>query len=147
MITFDDDYFMREALKEAKTALAEGEVPIGALIVFNNRIISKAHNMTERLNDATAHAEMLAITAAQNYTGSKYLRDCTLYVTIEPCAMCASAAYWSQISRIVFGASDPKKGFSLFNPSLIHPKTSVVPGILENECSEILVDFFKRKRF
>lgn len=147
MITFDDDYFMREALKEAKAAFDEGEVPIGALIVFNNRIISKAHNMTERLNDATAHAEMLAITAAQNYTGSKYLRDCTLYVTIEPCAMCASAANWSQISRIVFGASDPKKGFSLFNPSLIHPKTSVVSGILENECSQILVDFFKRKRY
>ncbi len=146
MIKFDDNYFMNAALIEAEISLIEDEVPIGAVIVFNQRIISKAHNMTERLNDATAHAEMLAITAAQNFIGGKYLKDCTLYVTLEPCAMCASAANWSQLTKIVYGAKDPKKGFKNYYPSLTHPKTTIISGILEKKCSELIINFFKNKR-
>lgn len=145
-MNFDDNYFMQIALQEAKKAFDDGEAPIGALVVFNQRIISKAHNMTEKLNDTTAHAEMLAITAAQNYIGSKYLRNCTLYVTLEPCAMCASASNWSQLAKIVYGAPDHKKGFTTFKPNLLHPKTNVIKGILEIECSELLIRFFKNKR-
>ncbi len=141
-----DEKYMREALREASFAADEDEVPIGAVIVCRGRIIGKGHNMTERLNDPTAHAEMIAITAATEAMGGKYLNDCTLYVTVEPCPMCAGALAWSQIGRIVYGASDPKRGFSLFSPSLMHPKTEVVSGILADECSSLVSDFFKAKR-
>lgn len=137
---------MREALKEAMYAAEENEVPIGAVIVCKGRIIGKGHNMTERLNDPTAHAEMIAITAATEAMGGKYLNDCTLYVTVEPCPMCAGALAWSQIGRIVYGASDPKRGFSQFTPSLMHPKTEVVSGMLADECGTLVSDFFKAKR-
>lgn len=146
MDLYSDEYFMNEALKEAAIAYDKDEVPIGAVIVHNNRIIARAHNLTESLNDATAHAEMQAFTAAENYLGGKYLHDCTIYVTLEPCVMCAGACYWSQISRIVYGASDQKRGFSNINQKLIHPKTEVITGILENNCSNLLIDFFKKKR-
>ncbi|MBQ8811276.1 MAG: nucleoside deaminase [Bacteroidales bacterium] len=138
--------FMREALREAGYAAAEDEVPIGAVIVSGGRIIGKGHNMTERLNDPTAHAEMIAITAATEAMGGKYLNDCTLYVTVEPCPMCAGALAWSQIGRIVYGADDPKRGYSLFSPSLLHPKTEVISGVLSEECSRLVTDFFKNKR-
>lgn len=138
--------FMREALREAALAAAEDEVPIGAVIVWNGRVIAKGHNMTERLADPTAHAEMIAITAATEAVGGKYLHDCTLYVTVEPCPMCAGALAWSQIGSVVYGTSDPKRGFSRFTPSLMRPKTVIVSGILENECSNIVTDFFKSKR-
>ena len=138
--------FMREALREAALAAAEDEVPIGAVIVWNGRVIAKGHNMTERLGDATAHAEMIAITAATEAMGGKYLNDCTLYVTVEPCPMCAGALAWSQIGRVVYGASDPKRGFSLFSPSLMHPKTEVVSGVLADECGRMVTDFFLAKR-
>ncbi len=141
-----DEYFMREALKEAKEAFQQGEVPVGAVIVLNNRIISKAHNLTETLQDTTAHAEIQAITAASSFLGAKYLNECTLYVTLEPCVMCAGALYWAQIGRIVFGAYDEKRGYSGLHSPVLHPKTSVVPGILENECKQILLDFFQSKR-
>ena len=141
-----DERFMREALKEASLAFNEDEVPIGAVIVCRGRIIGKGHNMTERLNDPTAHAEMIAITAATEAMGGKYLNDCTLYVTDEPCPMCAGALAWSQIGRIVYGASDPKRGFSQFTPSLMHPKTEVVSGMLADECGTLVSDFFKAKR-
>ena len=137
---------MREALAEAKAALAEEEIPIGAVIVCKGRIIGKGHNMVERLHDATAHAEMIAITAATEALGGKYLQDCTLYVTVEPCPMCAAALNWSQISRIVYGAPDPRRGFSLFSPSLLHPRTEVTPGILAEECGALVQDYFKTKR-
>jgi len=137
---------MKEALKEADKALSMNEVPIGAVVVSNNRIIARAHNLSETLNDTTAHAEMQAFTAATEYLGSKYLNDCTLYVTLEPCVMCAGASYWSQIGRIVYGAKDIKKGYSLINSKILHPKTEVVYSVLENECSQILKDFFKSKR-
>ena len=137
---------MREALREAALAAAEDEVPIGAVIVWNGRVIAKGHNMTERLADPTAHAEMIAITAATEAVGGKYLNDCTLYVTVEPCPMCAGALAWSQIGSVVYGTSDPKRGFSRFTPSLMRPKTVIVSGILENECSNIVTDFFKSKR-
>ena len=145
-LIFTDEYFMKEALKEADKALLMNEVPIGAVIVSNNQIIARGHNLTETLNDTTAHAEMQAFTAATEYLGNKYLKDCTLYVTLEPCVMCAGASYWSQISRIVYGAKDIKKGYSLINSKILHPKTEVVHSILENECSQILKDFFKSKR-
>lgn len=141
-----DEKYMHEALREAAAAAAEDEVPIGAVITCRGRIIGKGHNMTERLNDATAHAEMIAITAATEAVGGKYLNDCTLYVTVEPCPMCAAALNWSQIGKIVYGASDPKRGYSLYSPSLLHPKTEVVSGILADECSGIVSDYFKAKR-
>lgn len=142
----DDEYFMREALKEAKKAFEQGEVPIGAVIVCNQQIIAKAHNLTETLNDVTAHAEMQAITAAANAIGGKYLKDCTIYVTLEPCPMCAGALYWSQIGKIVFGASDKKGGFKQISEDLIHKKTEIIYGILENECIQLMKDFFSKKR-
>ena len=142
----DHEKYMKEALREAGFAAAEDEVPIGAVIVWNGRIIAKGHNMTERLGDPTAHAEMIEITAATEAVGGKYLNDCTLYVTVEPCPMCAGALAWSQIGSVVYGTSDPKRGFSRFTPSLMHPKTVIVSGILENECSNIVTDFFKSKR-
>jgi len=141
-----DERFMREALLEAKASLAEGEIPIGAVVVCKGRIIGRGHNMTERLNDPTAHAEMIAITAATEAIGGKYLTDCTLYVTVEPCPMCAGALNWAQISRIVYGASDPKRGSTLFSPSLFHPKTEVASGVLADECGTLMKEFFKEKR-
>jgi tRNA(adenine34) deaminase len=141
-----DEFFMKEALKEAHLALEADEVPIGAILVGNGRIIGKGHNLTERLNDVTAHAEMQAFTAATNFLGGKYLSDCTLYVTLEPCVMCAGAAYWTQVSRIVFGAFDPQRGFSRLNQNVLHPKTEWVGGILENDCSQLVKKFFLTKR-
>lgn len=137
---------MREALREARAAAEDGEIPIGAVIVCRGRIIAKGHNMTEMLHDPTAHAEMIALTAATEALGGKYLPDCTLYVTVEPCPMCAAALNWAQISRIVWGADDPKRGFTLFTPSLIHPKTETSSGLLAQECSEIVSSFFKSRR-
>lgn len=137
---------MREALKEAHKALEADEVPVGAVIVANNKIIARAHNYTERLNDVTAHAEMQAITAATNAIGGKYLTDCTLYVTLEPCVMCAGALHWSQITKIVYGAKDDKRGYSKLQQNVLHPKTTIVGEILENECSVILKEFFASKR-
>ena len=137
---------MFDALREAQRAATEDEVPIGAVIVCQGRIIAKGHNMTERLNDPTAHAEMIAITAATEAVGGKYLNDCTLYVTVEPCPMCAGALAWSQIGKVVYGASDPKRGFSRFSPSLMHPKTEIVSGIMAEECGNIVSEFFQRKR-
>lgn len=141
-----DEKYMKDALREAGAAATEDEVPIGAVIVCRGRIIGKGHNMTERLNDPTAHAEMIAITAATEAMGGKYLNDCTLYVTVEPCPMCAGALAWSQIGRVVYGAPDPKRGFSNFTPSLMHPKTEVVSGILGDECGSLVSAFFKNKR-
>ncbi len=138
--------YMREALREAGYAAQEEEVPIGAVVVCRGRIIGKGHNMTERLGDPTAHAEMIAITAATEATGGKYLNDCTLYVTVEPCPMCAGALAWSQIGKVVYGAADPKRGFSLFSPPLMHPKTVVVGGVLAEECSSLVSEFFKGRR-
>ena len=137
---------MHEALKEACKSFEKDEVPIGAVIVANNRIIARASNLTETLNDVTAHAEMQAITAAASYLGGKYLKECILYVTLEPCLMCAGALYWAQITRIVYGATDTKRGFSLFPSSPLHPATTVTSGILDTECAGLLTDFFKRKR-
>ena len=137
---------MKDALREAEFARMEDEVPIGAIIVCKGRIIGKGHNMTERLNDPTAHAEMIAITAATEALGGKYLNECILYVTVEPCPMCAGALAWSQIGKVVYGASDPKRGFSKFSPSLMHPKTEIISGVLSEECSTIVTDFFKNKR-
>lgn len=142
----ENERYMKEALREARMAAAEDEVPIGAVVVCRGRIIGKGHNMTERLNDPTAHAEMIAITAATEAMGGKYLNDCTLYVTVEPCPMCAGALAWSQVGRVVYGASDPKRGFSLFSPSLMHPKTEITSGILEEECGALVSDFFRNKR-
>ena len=142
----EDSKYMAEALREAKAALEEGEIPIGAVVICRGRIIGKGHNMTEKLHDATAHAEMIAITAATEAMGGKYLSDCTLYVTVEPCPMCAGALNWSQIGRIVYGAIDPKRGYSLFSPSLLHPKTQVSAGVLAEECAELITGFFKDKR-
>lgn len=143
-----DEHFMQEALKEARKAFDADEVPVGAVIVCKNRIIARGHNLTERLNDVTAHAEMQAFTAAANYLGGKYLTDCTLYVTLEPCVMCAGAAFWTQVSRIVFGAYDEQRGFSRINElqKIIHPKTEVIGGMLEMKCSELVKEFFKMKR-
>ena len=142
----DDIRFMRAALEEAAEALSAGEIPIGAVIVAGGRIIARGHNLTETLRDATAHAEMIAITSATGALGGKYLQDCTLYVTVEPCPMCAAAMNWSQLTRVVYGAGDPKRGYSLFTPSLLHPKTQIKRGILEEECSRLMVDFFKSLR-
>lgn len=141
-----DERYMREALAEAKTAAEEDEVPIGAVITCRGRIIAKGHNMVERLKDPTAHAEMIAITAATEAVGGKYLNDCTLYVTVEPCPMCAAALAWAQIGRIVYGTIDPKRGYSMFTPSLLHPKTQTQAGVLAEECGGLVSDFFKKKR-
>lgn len=141
-----DEKYMTEALKEARTAFDEDEIPVGAVVVCRGRIIGKGHNMTERLHDPTAHAEMIAITAATEAMGGKYLNDCTLYVTVEPCPMCSGALNWAQIGRIVYGALDPKRGYSMFTPSLLHPKTAVQAGVLAEECSALMLDFFKGKR-
>ncbi len=142
----DDERFMKEALQEARVALAKDEVPIGAVIVADGRIIGKGHNLTETLHDVTAHAEMQAITAAEEYLGGKYLDKCTLYVTVEPCVMCAGAMGWSQVQRVVYGASDPKRGFQTYAPRALHPKTSIIDGVLAEECGKLMTDFFKSKR-
>ena len=145
MEIFTHEYFMKKALIQAQIAFTRNEVPVGAVIVLNNQIIAQSHNLTEMLNDVTAHAEMQAITSAANNLGGKYLIDCILYVTLEPCQMCAGALYWSQISKIVYGASDNKRGFKTLGTQL-HPKTEVVSGVLKQECSQLLQDFFKKKR-
>ena len=139
-------FFMRQALAEALQALRRDEVPVGAVIVCNDRIIARGHNLTETLTDVTAHAEMQAITAAANFLGGKYLTGCTLYVTLEPCVMCAGALGWSQISRIVYGAADEKRGFTRLAPDALHPRTEVISGVLEADCSELMKEFFKKKR-
>lgn len=141
-----EERFMREALREAGMAAAEDEIPIGAVVVCRGRVIARGHNMTERLHDPTAHAEMIALTAATEALGGKYLSDCTLFVTVEPCPMCAAALNWAQISRIVYGARDPKRGYSLFSPSLLHPKTEVTSGVLAEDCAKLIVDYFRTKR-
>ncbi len=141
-----DENLMRQAVIEAQKAEQKNEVPVGAVISCNNRIIARAHNLTERLKDVTAHAEMQAITAAANYIGGKYLRECTLYVTVEPCPMCAGAIYWSQLGRIVFGTRDEKRGFNKICPTAIHSKTLLSEGILEEECAELMRSFFRKKR-
>ncbi len=146
ILNFTDEYFMKEAMKEALLAAGKNEVPIGAVITFNNQVVARAHNLTETLNDVTAHAEMQAFTAAANALGGKYLSECTLYVTLEPCPMCAGAAYWAQLGRMVYGAADPERGFQRIKSRLIHPKTEVVQGILKHECSNILKSFFRKKR-
>ena len=142
---FTDEYYMKMALLEAQNAFEKDEVPVGCVVVANNRVIAKAHNLTETLNDVTAHAEMQAITSAANYLGGKYLQNCTLYVTLEPCVMCSGALSWSQISKVVIGARDQQRGFINKNLSL-HPKTEIVTGVLEYECSQIVKEFFKSKR-
>ena len=143
---YSDEYFMNEALKEARKALENDEVPVGVVIVSRNKIIARSHNMTEKLSDATAHAEMIAITSAENYLGSKYLNDCTMYVTLEPCLMCAAASAWTQLGKLIYGSADPKAGFSLVKGKVLHPKTLLIKGILETECGELLRTFFKMKR-
>ena len=146
MNPFNDEYFMKQALVEARAAAAEGEVPVGAVVVCNNQIIARAHNQTERLNDPTAHAEMLAITAAVGVLGAKYLTGCSLYVTVEPCIMCAGAIGWSQLSTIVFGASDEKRGYPDDAPKAFHPKAVVKRGVMEKECAEEMQKFFRQRR-
>ncbi len=143
---FNDEYFMREALKEARKAFDRDEVPVGAVIVAGNKIVARAHNLTEALTDVTAHAEMQAFTAAATALGGKYLTDCTLYVTVEPCIMCGGAAYWTQISRIVYGTADPKRGVNTLNQRILHPKTEIIGGVLEAECMNIMKEFFLGKR-
>ena len=152
-VTFDDEptvspdeFFMNEALREAKLALDKDEIPIGAIVVCKGKIIGRGHNLTERLNDVSAHAEMQALTAAANFMGGKYLPECTLYVTLEPCVMCAGACYWFQLARIVFGAYDAKLGFGRLNQKITHPKTVIAGGIMENECAELVRGFFRVKR-
>ena len=145
-VSMDDNRYMQMALDDAHKALEQGEVPIGAVVVCKNRVIARAHNLTETLTDPTAHAEMQAITMATEYLGGKYLTDCTLYVTVEPCPMCAAALAWAQIPRIVYGADDPRRGYSLFSPNLLHPRTQVTKGILSDECAALMKDFFKEKR-
>lgn len=141
-----DEYFMRRALEQARMALERDEIPIGAVVVCQGRIIARGHNLTETLNDVTAHAEMQAITGATNLLHGKYLSQCTLYVTVEPCIMCAGALGWAQVSRIVYGTADPKRGYSTFAPKALHPKTTVTQGVLEEECAELMRNFFKAKR-
>jgi tRNA(adenine34) deaminase len=142
----NDEYFMRLALAEAKKAADADEVPIGAVIVSNNIVIARAHNLVERLNDVTAHAEMMAFTAASEYLGGKFLGNCTMYVTLEPCPMCAGAAYWTRISRLVFGAYDAKRGYSTLSEGFLHPSTTITTGVLMNECAGLMTDYFIRKR-
>ncbi len=139
---YTDDYFMKEALKEAQKAYDKDEVPVGAVVVCNNQIISRAHNLSETLNDATAHAEMQQITAASNFLGAKYLKDCTLYVTVELCVMCAGANYWAQIGKIIYGTNDNKRGYSVFNKNILHPKTKIKSGILKENCNDLITSFF-----
>lgn len=146
ILPFTHDYFMQEALKEAREAYLQDEVPVGAIVVHKNKIIARAHNLTEKLFDTTAHAEMQAITSASNHIGGKYLNECTLYVTLEPCPMCAGALAWTQLGKLVFGAYDKKRGFASFTPSLLHKRTEVIGGIMEKECASILQDFFTKKR-
>jgi tRNA(adenine34) deaminase len=146
MELYTDDFFMKEALKEAGKAFDIGEVPVGAVVVCQNKIIARAHNQTEKLTDATAHAEMLAITAASNYLGSKYLSECTLYVTLEPCVMCGGALHWVQLMKLVYGASDLQRGFSLSKSPVLHPKTNVLGGVKKDDCKVLVDDFFKRIR-
>jgi tRNA(adenine34) deaminase len=146
VVLFSDEYFMREALKEARKALEDGEVPVGAVVVCKNKIIARAHNQTEKLTDSTAHAEMLAITSATNFLGSKYLSECTLYVSLEPCVMCGGALNWSQLKRLVFGASDIQRGYSLISDRILHGKTEVVKGIFAEESKAMLDHFFKAIR-
>jgi tRNA(adenine34) deaminase len=141
-----DDYFMKKALDEAKKARDLDEVPVGAVVVCDNQIIARAHNFTERLNDVTAHAEMQVFTAAADYLGGKYLNECTLYVTLEPCVMCAGASYWTQLKKVVYGASDEKRGFRTMAGNVLHPKTELIGGIMAEECSEIITNFFASKR-
>lgn len=141
-----DEFYMRRALDEAHAALEAGEIPIGAVVVCRDRIIARAHNLTETLTDVTAHAEMQAITMAANQLGGKYLTECTLYVTVEPCVMCAGAIGWAQVSRIVYGTDDPKRGFQAFAPKALHPKATVTTGVLRDECRQLMIDFFKEKR-
>ncbi len=141
-----DEQFMRKALQEAEEAYSQGEVPVGVVVVCNDRIIARAHNLTEVLHDVTAHAEMQAITSAANMLGGKYLRDCTLYVTVEPCVMCAGAIGWAQVSRVVYGASDEKRGFSVYAPKALHPKANVTAGVLEDECKALMQKFFSSRR-
>jgi tRNA(adenine34) deaminase len=143
---YSDEYFMNEALKEANKALEKDEVPIGAVVVIENRIIARAHNLTETLHDVTAHAEMQAFTAASDYLGGKYLQECILFVTLEPCIMCAGAAFWAQLGKLVYGADDQKRGYRLIQQRLLHPKTEVVSGILSEQSTDLLKKFFKRKR-
>ncbi len=143
---FSDEYFMSEALKEARMAFDDDEVPVGAIVVANKRIIARSHNMTQQLGDVTAHAEMIALTSASNFLGAKYLNDCTLFVTLEPCLMCASALNWAQLGRLVFGASDDKAGYHLIEQAVLHPKTEIRFGVLEEECGAMLKAFFKGKR-
>lgn len=143
---YSDEHFMKQAFNEAQNAYDEGEVPIGAVVVCENKIIARDHNRVERLNDATAHAEMLAITAAQNHLGSKYLNECALFVTLEPCSMCAGGLFWTQIGRIVIGALDEKRGFSNFNKNIIHQKTELKTGVMAEECEALIKDFFKNLR-
>ncbi len=143
---FTDEYFMKEALKEARKAFDNDEVPVGAVIVANDKIIVRAHNLTELLKDVTAHAEMQALTSAANAIGGKYLTNCALYVTLEPCVMCAGALAWSQISKVVYGAKDEKRGFGLLEHQVLHPNTEVLHGVLEKECSELIKEFFRKKR-
>ena len=142
----DDSFYMKQALMEAQRAADRGEVPIGSVIVCRDRIIARAHNLTEALNDVTAHAEMQAITAAANYLGGKYLTDCTLYVTVEPCVMCAGAIAWSQMGKLVFGASDEKRGYQRYAPGALHPRTVVVQGVMADDCAALVKEFFKKKR-
>lgn len=144
--TISDTFFMKQALAEAQKAYADGEIPIGAVVVSDNRIIARAYNQTERLNDVTAHAEIVALTAAADYLGNKYLNDCTLYVTLEPCVMCAGALAWAQLGRLVYAASDDKRGFMRFGKELLHPKTKLELGIMQDECGELVKRFFKEKR-
>jgi len=146
LTVFSDEYFMNEALKEAQKAYDAGEVPVGAVVVCNQRIVARTHNLTETLHDVTAHAEMQAFTAAANFLGSKYLNNCTLYVTLEPCVMCAGGAFWSQIGKIVYGAKDEKRGFTQLGKPVLHPATKVENGVLADACSKILSDFFRSKR-
>ncbi|MBM6890670.1 nucleoside deaminase [Bacteroides caecigallinarum] len=142
----DDNYYMKQALAEAERAAQRGEVPVGAVVVCRDRIIARSHNLTETLNDVTAHAEMQAITAAENALGAKYLNDCSLYVTVEPCVMCAGAIAWSQLGRLVYGASDEKRGFMRYAPDSLHPRTEVQSGIMADECGKLMKDFFKKRR-
>lgn len=142
----NDELFMREALRAAREAAAEREVPIGGVVVCGGRIIARAHNLTERLTDVTAHAEMQLIGMAADYLGGKYLNDCTLYVTVEPCPMCAAALAWAQLGRLVYGAADSKRGYTLFSPSLLHPRTEVTAGVLASEAASLMTDFFKQQR-
>jgi len=143
---FSDDYFMKEALKEAYKALDKDEVPVGCVVVCENKIIARAHNFTQRLNDVTAHAEMQAFTSAADFLGGKYLNECALYVTLEPCVMCAGASYWTQLHKLVYGAQDYKRGYSRLLESILHPKTEVISGVMAFECSKLLSEFFKSKR-